>query len=117
MTASRLIPGDHMTRRLSVVALALGIGVVGVWAPALAAPGPLADVKVDVIEDAQPVRDVLRRLEERHGLNYVVSEQVLARAGTVTVRLRGIPLDVALEAICSAAGLSCELRGPLVVIV
>lgn len=92
------------------------IGVLG--APtAFAAPGPLAEVKVDVLEDNQPVRDVLRRLEERHGLNYVVSEQVLSRAGTVTVRLRGVPLDLALEAICSAAGLSCELRGPLVVIV
>lgn len=84
--------------------------------PALAAPGPLAQVKVDVLEDAQPVRDVLRRLEERHGLNYVVSEEVLARAGTVTVRLRGVPLDVALESICSAAGLACEMRGPVIVI-
>jgi hypothetical protein len=86
-------------------------------APALAAPGPLSQVNVDVIEDAQPVRDVLRRLEERHGLNYVVSEQVLARAGTVTVRLKQVPLDVALESICAAAGLSCELRGPVIVII
>jgi hypothetical protein len=91
--------------------------VLGLLAlPAQASPG-LADVKVDVIEDAQAVRDVLRRLEERHGLNYVVSEEVLARAGTVTVRLRGVPLDVALESICSAAGLACELRGPVIVII
>lgn len=85
-------------------------------APGLAAPGPLSQVSVDVLEDDQPVRDVLRRLEERHGLNYVVSEQVLARAGTVTVRLKQVPLDIALEAICSAAGLACEVRGPVITI-
>lgn len=84
--------------------------------PALAAPGPLSQVLVDVTEDAQPVRDVLRRLEQRHGLNYVVSEQVLGRAGTVTVRLKQVPLDIALEAICSAAGLACEVRGPVITI-
>lgn len=84
--------------------------------PASAEPGPLSQVLVDVSEDAQPVRDVLRRLEQRHGLNYVVSEQVLARAGTVTVRLKQVPLDIALEAICSAAGLACEVRGPVITI-
>lgn len=102
-----------MKKRLYVAAAAL-TGLLAL--PAFAAPG-LGDVKVDVLEDAQPVRDVLRRLEERHGLNYVVSEEVLARAGTVTVRLRGVPLDVALESICSAAGLACELRGPVIVII
>lgn len=85
-------------------------------APAHAEPGPLSQVLADVSEDAQPVRDVLRRLEQRHGLNYVVSEQVLARAGTVTVRLKQVPLDIALEAICSAAGLACEVRGPVITI-
>lgn len=95
------------------------VAVAATWAaaaPAAADQGPLSQVTVDVLEDAQPVRDVLRRLEERHGLNYVVSEQVLARAGTVTVRLRQVPLDTALEAICSAAGLVCEVRGPVITV-
>lgn len=95
---------------------AVALSTLAVTAPAFAAPGPLSQVLVDVSEDAQPVRDVLRRLEERHGLNYVVSEQVLARAGTVTVRLKQVPLDTALESICSAAGLVCEIRGPVVTI-
>ncbi|MCO5171686.1 MAG: hypothetical protein M9894_35735 [Planctomycetes bacterium] len=101
-----------MRNALGPVALALALAAT----PALAR-GPLSDLVVDVAEDAQPVRDVLRRLEQRHGLNYVVSEEVLARAGTVTVRLKQVPLDVALESICSAAGLACEVRGPVIVIV
>ncbi|MBX3469219.1 MAG: hypothetical protein KF878_20285 [Planctomycetes bacterium] len=101
-----------MRNALASVALAFLLAT-----PALARGGPLSDLIVDVAEDAQPVRDVLRRLEQRHGLNYVVSEELLARAGTVTVRLKQVPLDVALESICSAAGLACEVRGPVIVIV
>lgn len=95
--------------------LAAGI-IMGVASatPALAQSGPLAEVKVDVNEDAQPVGDVLRRLEERHGLNYVLNDA--ASGAKVTVRLRGVPLDAALQAICSAAGLQCEFHGPLVVV-
>lgn len=102
-----------MRQVLQCVVAAVALAFV---APAGAAPGPLSEVLVDVAEDAQPVRDVLRRLEQRHGLNYVVSEQVLARAGTVTVRLKQVPLDTALESICSAAGLACEVRGPVITI-
>lgn len=82
--------------------------------PALATPD-LSEVRVDVNEDAQPVRDVLHRLETKHGLNYVVSEQVLAQAGTVTVHLKQVPLDDALQAICAACGLSLQIRGTILV--
>lgn len=85
--------------------------------PTLAGGSPLSDITVDVQEDAQPIRDVLRRLEQKHGLNYVANEQVLDQAGTVTVRLKKVPLDSALEAICAACGLSLEIRGPILVIV
>jgi hypothetical protein len=85
-------------------------------APAAAAPNPLSEIQVDVIEDAQPLRDVLQRLERKHSLNYVVNEKVLEQAGTVTVRLRNVPLDVALESICSACGLSLEIRGTVLVV-
>lgn len=84
---------------------------------ALAAPNQLSEVVVTVDEDAQPLVDVLRRLERKHGLNYVVSQEALQGAGTVTVHLKDVPLDVALESICSACGLALEIRGPVLVIV
>lgn len=84
--------------------------------PARAAPGPLSEVIVDVLEEGAPIRDVLRRLEERHGLNWLAADDALDRAGLVTVRLRRVPLDVALEAICAACGLSIEPRGSILII-
>jgi hypothetical protein len=88
--------------------------VVFLAPPALAAPD-LSEVIVDVKEDQQPVREVLRRLQLQHGLNYVVSEQVLAQAGTVTVQLSQVPLDDALAAICAACGLELSFRGSILV--
>ncbi len=96
--------------------LLIGLLFAGTAAPALAAPNQLREVVVDVQAEGEPVRDVLRRLEHEHGLNYVVSEAALAEAGAVTVRFKQVPLDFALEAICSAAGLSMEVRGPILVI-
>lgn len=84
--------------------------------PARAAPGPLSEVIVDVLEEGAPIRDVLRRLEERHGLNWLAADDALDRAGLVTVRLRRVPLDVALEAICAACGLAIEPRGSILII-
>lgn len=100
----------------SSAALLIGLLLAGTAAPALAAPNQLREVVVDVQAEGEPVRDVLRRLEREHGLNYVVSEAALAEAGAVTVRFKQVPLDFALEAICSAAGLSMEVRGPILVI-
>jgi hypothetical protein len=82
---------------------------------ALAAPGKLSEILVDVSEDNQPVRDVLRRLQAAHGLNYVVSDKLLEKAGTVTVELSQVPLDDALDAICVASGLFIQFRGTIVV--
>lgn len=111
-----------MTRRPVVAtrltcALALGLGA-GLFAarPAGAAPSQLSEVVVTVEEDEQPLMDVLRRLEQAHGLNYVISQEVVRRGGTVTVHLKQVPLDVALESICAACGLSLEIRGPVLVI-
>jgi len=84
--------------------------------PARAAPGPLSEVIVDVLEEGAPIRDVLRRLEERHGLNWLAADDALDRAGLVTVRLRKVPLDVALDAICAACGLAIEPRGSILII-
>lgn len=84
--------------------------------PALAQRAPLSETMVDVSADREPVRDVLRRLEGQHGLNYVVSEEVLAGAGSVTVRLKQVALEDALQAICAACGLSLEVRGRILVI-
>ena len=97
--------------------MALSIPLLVLALPAHASPRDLAEVEVDVSEEGQPLRAVLERLEEAHGLNYVVSQRALDQAGPVTVRLRGVSLDVALEAICAACGLEVEFRGPVIVIV
>lgn len=90
---------------------ALTVALLG--APAFAQD---RQTRVTVQADQEGVRDVLRRLEREHGLNYVVSEEVLARAGTVTCSLRDVPLEDALQAICAAAGLSITFRGSIGVI-
>lgn len=84
--------------------------------PSLASPGPLSEVIVTVSEDEQPLAAVLKKLQEAHGLNYVVSQEVLKQAGMVTVHLKDVPLDVALESICAGCGLRLEVRGPVLVI-
>lgn len=86
------------------------------FSPARAAPDP-APVTVDVVAEAEPMRDVLRRLQQEHGLNYVVSEDALAVAKKVTVHLEGVPLSDAVQAICAAVGLAIEVQGPILVIV
>ncbi|HBP16736.1 MAG TPA: hypothetical protein DEA08_02945, partial [Planctomycetes bacterium] len=110
-----------MKPTLSIAALGLALIqaaalTLGGATPALAQRAPLSETMVDVSADREPVRDVLRRLEGRHGLNYVVSEEVLAGAGSVTVRLKQVPLEDALQAICAACGLSLEIRGRILVI-
>jgi hypothetical protein len=102
--------------RLTLSTLATATLALAVFAAPAMAGGPLSEIVVDVQEDAQPVRDVLRRLESKHGLNYVVSEEVLARAGTVTVRLKKVPLEDALHAITSACGLTLEIRGTILIL-
>ena len=82
---------------------------------AVAAPGKLSEILVDMDEEKQSVREVLRRLQAAHGLNYVVSEELLDRAGSVTVKLSQVPLDDALDAICIASGLSIQFRGTIVI--
>lgn len=89
----------------------LAIGVVA----AVAAPD-LSEITVDVVAEERPVRDVLQDLQVRHGLNYVVSQRTLEDAGLVNVQLKQVPLDAALQAICSACGLNLEINGPILVI-
>lgn len=103
------------TRLSCALAVSLAAGLLGAR-PAGAAPSQLSEVVVTVEEDEQPLMDVLRRLEQAHGLNYVISQEVVRRGGTVTVHLKQVPLDVALESICAACGLSLEIRGPVLVI-
>lgn len=109
-----------MRHHLAPLCVTLGLWTLGLWGaaiPALAAPNQLSEVIVTVEEDDQPLVDVLRRLERAHGLNYVVAQDVLRQAGTVTVHLKQVPLDVALDSICAACGLSLEIRGPVLIIV
>ena len=68
----------------------LFVGAVLLTGTAFAGPTPLSEIEVDLVEEAQPVRDVLRRLQAKHGLNYVVSEEVLRGAGSVTVHLKQV---------------------------
>lgn len=102
-----------MLRTVRFASLALAASAL----VAAAAPSQLSEIIVTVDEDEQPLAAVLKRLEEQHGLNYVVSQEVLKQAGTVTVHLKQVPLDVALEAICAGCGLRLEVRGPVLVIV
>jgi hypothetical protein len=98
-------------RALTLSALFAALATTAVAAP----DTPLSGTLVDVVEDAAPVRDVLRRLEAKHGLNYVVTEETLTAAGTVTVHLRQVPLDDALEAICAACNLNLQIRGRILI--
>lgn len=98
--------------------LAAGLAVLaGGLAPAIAAPDqPLSEVRVDVVAEKRPVQEVLRQLEREHGLNYVVSQQVLEQAGLVNVHLRDVPLEDALHAICAACGLKLQIRGRILIL-
>ncbi|MCA8924076.1 MAG: STN domain-containing protein [Planctomycetes bacterium] len=76
----------------------------------------LSEVVVDVEEQGQKLIDVLRKLQQEHGLNYAVSHATLEEAGLVSVSLKQVPLDVALESILSACDLNLEIRGTVLVI-
>ena len=100
----------------SALGLALSLGVL-LGAPASAAPEQdLSAIRVDVLADKRPVEEVLRQLERDHGLNYVVSQQVLEQAGLVNVHLRDVPLEDALHAICAACGLKLQIRGRILIL-
>lgn len=76
----------------------------------------LSEVVVDVEEQGQKLIDVLRKLQQDHGLNYAVAHTTLEEAGLVSVSLKQVPLDVALESILSACNLNLEIRGTVLVI-
>ncbi|MBL4848780.1 MAG: hypothetical protein JKY65_24935 [Planctomycetes bacterium] len=105
-----------MSRRFLVLPLAF-LGVLLTAPACFAAPEKaLSEVMVDVEADARPVQEVLRKLERDHGLNYVVAQRVLEKAGLVNVHLRRVSLEDALHAICTACGLKLQIRGRILIL-
>ncbi|MEZ6185140.1 MAG: STN domain-containing protein [Planctomycetota bacterium] len=98
--------------RVSAAALLTALALTPVWAQAQ----QLSEVVVDVDEQEQKLIDVLRRLQQDHGLNYAVAHSTLEDAGLVSVSLKQVPLDVALESILAACNLNLEIRGTVLVI-
>lgn len=95
---------------MSAVRAAL-LALVLVGSPAVAAP-PKAEgrrVTLDVVR--ADIHDVLRMLADVGRINLVVDDEV---AGTVTVRLRNVPWEQALETVIASRGLGREKQGSVV---
>jgi hypothetical protein len=74
------------------------------------------EIKVTIDAEDEPLIGVVKKLCAARGLDYVVSESALQRAGHVSLKLTDVPLTVALETICEVYGLDAHLRGRIVVI-
>lgn len=77
-----------------------------------APPRPRASgAKVDLDVKSADLHDVLRLLADVGRVNLVVADDV---AGTITLRLRQVPWDQALDAVARAKGLDVERDGAVV---
>jgi type II secretory pathway component HofQ len=69
--------------------------------------------RVDLdVKDAD-IHNVLRLLADVGHVNIVVADDV---QGSVTVRMRSVPWDQALEVVCRAKGLSAERDGNVIIV-
>jgi type IV pilus assembly protein PilQ len=97
-----------MPWRLAWVALPAVLAAAPV-SPALAAdPG---HVDVDVVN--ADVRDVIRLFADVGHVNVVMSDDV---TGTVTLRLKNVRWNVALETVLAAKGLAMQRRGNILLV-
>jgi type IV pilus assembly protein PilQ len=67
--------------------------------------------RIDLDFKDADIHNILRLLSEVGGVNVVTSDDV---AGTVTIRMRDVPWDQALDVILQAKGLGAERRGNLI---
>jgi len=75
------------------------------------APTKFAGKRIDLDFKEADIHNILRLLAEVGGVNIVTSDDV---SGAVTIRMRDVPWDQALEVILQAKGLGAERRGNLV---
>jgi type IV pilus assembly protein PilQ len=76
-----------------------------------AAPGKYTGRRIDLDFKDADIHNILRLLAEVGGVNIVTSDDV---QGSVTIRMRDVPWDQALDVIMEAKGLGAERKGNLI---
>lgn len=74
-------------------------------------PGKYTGRRIDLDFKDADIHNILRLLAEVGGVNIVTSDDV---SGSVTIRMRDVPWDQALDVIMEAKGLGAERRGNLI---
>ncbi len=94
-----------MIARLPLLPALVGLLVSGLAPPA---PGPWRGFPISLSLRDAPLPEVLRSFAQLSGLNLVVDPRV---QGTVTLELKNVPWDQALDVILKTHGLGAELDG------
>jgi type IV pilus assembly protein PilQ len=74
-------------------------------------PGKYTGRRIDLDFKDADIHNILRLLAEVGGVNVVTSDEV---SGSVTIRMRDVPWDQALDVILQAKGLGAERKGNLI---
>jgi len=77
------------------------------------APGAKPAKKIDLDLVSADIANTCRLIGDLAGVNIVVGDGV---TGTITLRMRGVPWDQALEAICLAKGYHTERVGNVIIV-
>lgn len=90
-------------------AAALAQGAPGAGAPAEGGAGAAESAYITIIADGKDLREVVRQIEQRAGVNIYVEPGI---EEVVTVRLVNLPWRQVLDVVAKDAGVEIEPRGP-----
>jgi hypothetical protein len=90
--------------------------VVALTAPALAQDAPREKKKVSIEADGVPLVTILRKLCTEQGINFVADTHVLERASAVTLSLKDVDFEEAIETMGDVCDLEVRLRGKIVTV-
>jgi hypothetical protein len=105
-----------MAQRGKVVTWGLGLGLlVGLAAPSRSQEAE-KQATVTIEADHEPLLNVIKRICAAQGLGFVANDTALDRAGKISLNLRDVPVEQALEVICDAYSLDAHVRNKILVV-
>ncbi|HZU98959.1 MAG TPA: hypothetical protein VFF73_19785 [Planctomycetota bacterium] len=105
-----------MAQRGKVITWGLGLGLL----VGLAAPSRSQDAEkqatVTIEAEHEPLLNVIKKICAAQGIGFVANDAALERAGKISLNLRDVPVEQALDVICDAYSLDAHVRNKILVV-
>ncbi len=111
-----VLMGVLMAHRRKIIAWGVGLGLLLGVAQTARPDEPSKPQNVSIEADHEPLLAVIKRICASQGLNFVANDAALEKAGKISLSLRDVPLETALEVICEAYSLEARVRNRILMV-